>query len=136
MRHDDVHTLKSLKSVDEHRPILFPKDIVSNLDFKIRLDAENRPIKGAVMEAAEGQAVGNDRLTVRMSVRQDMRCVQEFGVFQLADGAALPVSIDYLVAESALVQALLDRACCVPTSVDIRVRLANFAWKNNVGVEF
>ena len=52
-------------------------DLLADVDDHVGTDAQDVGVKGAVMEPAEGQAVRQDGLAPRVSVRKDVRAVEE-----------------------------------------------------------
>jgi hypothetical protein len=75
-RHVDASALKTLQPMQQHRPVDFLQHVEAHGDLEIRRDADDVRIEGGVVELAEREAVGNDRLTPRVAVRQDVRSLR------------------------------------------------------------
>jgi hypothetical protein len=60
----------------EHRPVDLREDVEAHGDFEVGRDADEVAIEGGVVELAERQAVGNDRLTEGMAVGEDVGGLQ------------------------------------------------------------
>ena len=88
-RHVDAPALKALQTMLEHRPIDFFQDIDAHDDLEVGRDADQVAVEGGVVELAERQAVGNDRLSQGMAVREDVSGFQQLVMAEPADGAAL-----------------------------------------------
>jgi hypothetical protein len=61
-RHVDPPSLKALQPMLEHRPINFFQYVEAHDDLEVGRDADEGAVEGGVVELAEREAVGNDRL--------------------------------------------------------------------------
>ncbi len=57
-------------------------------DLEVGRDADEIAVEGGVVELAEREAVGNDRLPQRMAVGEDVSGFQQLAMAEPADGAA------------------------------------------------
>ncbi|MGI8869592.1 MAG: hypothetical protein ACR2F6_12250 [Mycobacteriales bacterium] len=77
-----------LQAVAEHRSVDLIEQPVVDLDDEVGWDAADVAVVRRVVDLAEGQAVGDHRLTARMSVGQDAGGVEELAVADPAHRAA------------------------------------------------
>ena len=61
-RHVDAPALKALQAMLKHRPVDFFQHVEAHGDLEVGRDADEVAIEGGVVELAEREAVGNDRL--------------------------------------------------------------------------
>ena len=73
MRQQDGATVMLLKAVGQHRSIRLCEDVATDLDQVVGPYAEDVGIEGGVMDLAEREPIGHDRLTLHMGVGQDVR---------------------------------------------------------------
>ena len=83
--------MHSLKSVEQHWPIFFFQDIVTNFDDIVGPYPDHETVKGRVVEFAEGNTVTHNGITVGFSIGDDVRRVQKFEMLQAAERALLPI---------------------------------------------
>jgi len=95
--------MHSLKSVEQHGPVLFFQDIIPNLDDIIGPYADHETVKGGMVQFAEGNTVIHNGITVGFSIRDNVSRIQQFEVLQAAECALLPICMKNPLAESALV---------------------------------
>src|SRR2546428_7122689 len=107
-RHVDAPALKALEAMLKHRPVDFLHYVEAHGDLEVRRDADEVTVEGGVVELAERETVGNDRLAQGMAVREDVSGFQQLVMAEPADGAALLVSAEHALAKAPLVQALPD----------------------------
>ena len=69
--------LKSLKAMDEHRPVRLSQHVFADFDREVRPYPQDLSVEGGMMKLAHRKTVGNDREAPRMSVREDMSRVEE-----------------------------------------------------------
>jgi len=72
--------------MNQHRPVLLPQHVVSNLDPEVRRDAQDVRVECAVMQRTQREPVGHDRLGQGMPVRQDLSRLEELLMPQAARG--------------------------------------------------
>ena len=92
---------------------MLSKDVRPNLDGVVRTEPKKRPIKRRVMQGTKREAVSNNRLTFRMTVRHDVRGVEQLRVTKTAECALLPVRLQYTFPKGPLVEPHSDRRCYV-----------------------
>ena len=107
-RYMDAPALKALETMLKHRPVDFLQHVEAHGDLEVGRDADEVAVEGRVVELAEREAVGNDRLPQRMAVREDVSGFQQLVMAEPADGAALLVGAEHALAKAPLVQALPD----------------------------
>src|SRR6266852_7034217 len=107
-RHVDAPALKALEAMLKHRPVDFLQHVAAHGDLEVGRDADEIAVQGGVVELAEREAVGNDRLPQGMAVREDVSGFQQLVMTEPADGAALLVGAEHTLAKAPLVQALPD----------------------------
>ena len=78
----EMHTLESLKSMPEHRAVMFPQDRVTNLNYVVRSNAYDKLIERGVMESAECYPVGNHRLPTGLPIRNNVCSLKKLSVPQ------------------------------------------------------
>jgi len=62
VRHVEAPALEALQAVLEHRPVDLGEDVEAHGDCEVGRDADEVAVEGGVVELAERQAVGNNRL--------------------------------------------------------------------------
>jgi hypothetical protein len=85
--------------VPEHRPILLPKNVPTDLDNEIGTNTEDVPIERGMVELAEGKTVGNGRFAQRVAVRQDVGGIEQLHMTQPAHGALFPIRSEHTFSE-------------------------------------
>lgn len=78
--------MRLLDPVDQDGPVLFTEHVRANLDDEIGPDAEEVRVERSVVELAERQPVGDDRVTPWMAIPQDASGVEPLLVTKPADG--------------------------------------------------
>ena len=101
--------MEALQPELEHRPVGLAEDVLTQLDDQVRPDAEDVVVERRVVELAESQSIRNDRLALRMPVRQDVSRVQQLGMAEPAHGAALAVGAEDAPPERFLVETALGQ---------------------------
>jgi len=109
-RHVDAPALKALQAMLEHRAVDLLQDVEAHSDLEVGRDADEVAVEGGVMELAEREAVGNDRLPQGMAVGEDVGGFQQLVMADSADGAALLIGAEHALAKAPLVQALRTTA--------------------------
>jgi hypothetical protein len=71
------------------------------------------PIEGRVMQLAERESVGNDRLAVRLRVAAYVRGIEQFHVPQTTERALLAICAQHTLAEDLLMQPAAEQRCHV-----------------------
>ena len=92
--------------MQEHGPVDLLQNVESNFDLQLRRDADDVRVERRVVELAEREAVGHDRLPQGMAIRKDVGRLQQRVMAEPTDGAALLVSAEHALAKAPLVQAL------------------------------
>ena len=98
-RHVDALALKALQAMLKHRPVDFFQHVEAHGDLEVGRDADEIAVQGGVVELAEREAVGNDRLAQGMAVREDVSGFQQLVMAESADGAALLVGAEHALAK-------------------------------------
>jgi hypothetical protein len=70
--------VERLDRVAKGRSVLFEEDIRSHFDDVIRTNPKEEPVKGFVMQMAEGKTIANDGLPLGFFVRNDVGGVEKF----------------------------------------------------------
>jgi len=104
------NSLRLLKSITQHRAVGFLQDVRTNVDTGRRINTYDVRIERRVMNRAKPEAVWNNRFTLRMPVRQNVRSVEKFHMAQVADTALPTIRGQDQSAKPLLVQALEDGA--------------------------
>lgn len=119
--------VQALKSMDKHRAILFFKHISADLDDAIGTDTEKVPVKGGVVQLAEGKSVGDGWVT-SLRIRNDMSRVKQLVMAQVTDSTVLAVRSEDSLSKSALMQSLPDsRRYVVSSGLCFRI-----GWKVSI----
>ena len=95
--------MEALEAVHQHGTISFLEDVASNLDDAIGADSEEVTIERRMVELAQCEPVRHERLTQRISVGDDVRCVEQLVVVEAAQGTGLTVRMENADSERALV---------------------------------
>ena len=77
MGRTDGLAVKLLETVQQHRPILLVEHVGSHHDPIVRMDGQQVAVEGCVVELAECEAVGDDRLPLGVSIANDVRGVEQ-----------------------------------------------------------
>ena len=85
----DFLQMHTLKSVEQHGPIFFFQDIVSNFDDIVGPYADHETVKGRVVQFAEGNTVTHNGIAVGFSIRDNMSRIQQFEMLEAAERALL-----------------------------------------------
>jgi hypothetical protein len=91
----------------EHRPVVLLEQPPADLHLVVRRHTHEVLIEGAVVDAAEAEAVPGGGLATRVRVPDDVRCIQKSSLLETADRAALPICRDDDRAKPALVTGLI-----------------------------
>ena len=100
--------MESLKSVNQHRPVLFIEDILANLHDIVWPDPNQVRVERGVMQRAQRKAVRDHRHAERIRVRKDMGSFKQFVATQPAHGTMMLIRAHYPFAKFALVQPLSE----------------------------
>jgi hypothetical protein len=103
-----------LKSVEQHRTIAFAKNTRLDFHHEIRTHANDVAIEGSVMQLAERETIRHDWFTVGLPVGNDVSCIEEVGVAESTDRAAVVVCAKYSRSEQRLVQSIESQSGEVP----------------------
>jgi len=90
----------------KHRPVILLEYVPAHIHHIVRPDPDEEVVECGVMELAQGNAVLNHGIAIRFTVRDDVGGIEELSVPQPAQGALLPVSIEYSLPEPSLVESL------------------------------
>ena len=91
-----VHLLKAPR---QHRTVLFAQDILSDVHSIVRVHTEDVYVVRCMVDLAKREPVGNLGQATFVSVLENMRCVEEWLLAELTDGATLAIRSDHKVAE-------------------------------------
>ena len=67
-----------LKTDDQHRSVPFLEDRPTDLDHVVRSNCKEETIECGMVKFAECDAVTDDRLALRIAVRNDVSSIKEF----------------------------------------------------------
>jgi hypothetical protein len=90
-RHVDRCTMEPLQAVLEHGTVFLLQHVDPNLDFQIGPNAENVSIERCVVERAQRQAVRDDRKSVGVAIRKNVRGVEKLLVPEPADRTLIAI---------------------------------------------
>ena len=65
--------MELLDSVPKHRSILFPEELLVHVHIVIRRDTDEVLIECRVVNLAQRETVGNDRVAAGLAIRDDVR---------------------------------------------------------------
>jgi hypothetical protein len=102
--------IAGLQPVTQHRTVDLFEDVRTDFDLQVGADAEYVPVERGMVDLAECEPVGHDRLTAGVTVRKDVGGVQELGVLEPTDGTRRAVGDQDLLAELGLVASAGDNA--------------------------
>lgn len=85
-----------------------------DVNFIFRRDTDNILIVGSMMNFAQAQSVGHDRIAMFARIRNDVRRVEEFGVVKLAENATVAIRGKNFFTKCTLVQASSGKCGDVP----------------------
>ena len=100
----DAPALEALEAMPKHRPVDFFQHVEAHGDLEVGRDADEVAVEGGVVELAERETVGNDRLPQGMAVGEDVGGFQQLIMAEPADGAALLIGAEHALAKTPLVQ--------------------------------
>lgn len=80
-----------LKTDDQHRPVGLPQDRVADLYDVVRADSEEESVEGRVVKLAQRDPVTDDRITLWIVIRCDVRGVEQLVMAQPTQGAPVVV---------------------------------------------
>ena len=120
-RNPNTPVVQLLESVQQHGTVLFIQDISPNLDDKVRTNANKHPVKGGVMQLAESESVSDLRNSFRLTVRHNMRRIQELPMPQATQGALLSIRGQYPLTKGLLMESSFELSCHVSPYPYVRV---------------
>ncbi len=82
---------------------MFPKQIRPNFYYVVRPKTKKVPIKGGVVKGAKCDPVGDDGFTFRISIRNNVGCIQELLMAQLTESALAVICFQDSLTEGPLV---------------------------------
>ena len=97
-----------LESMDQHGPILLLQEVGPHFHHQVGSNTEEVSVECRMMELAEGDAIRDPRLSLRMLVRENVGRLEKFFVSQATDGAAASIGGKDAVPEAPLVEPLLS----------------------------
>lgn len=104
-----------LQAVLEHRAIDLVQQFAVDPDLEPGRDAEKAPVEGGVVNLAQRQPIGNDRIATLLRIADDVGGVEQLGVSQSAHRALTAVCVEHLLAEDGLVETLSGH----PSGIDL-----------------
>lgn len=116
MGRPDALVLKALQPFLQHRAVSFLEDVEPKVHATIRPDAQDIRVKCGMVQLAQGQPILDNRFSARVAIRQDVRCVEQFLVPQMADGTVLSVCPENALPEDHLMDTLSRLPRHVPSS--------------------
>lgn len=97
--------MEGLNGVLDGGTVGLAEDVRADLHDVIGPQTDEVVVEGLLVKIAEGQAVGNDRLTLRLGIRHDMGRIKKSLMAQPAEGALTAVGFEDPLAEGVLMQA-------------------------------
>ncbi len=94
--------------MSEHRSVGLPEDVLAYLDDEIWPNADDVVVESGMMQLAQREAIGDDRLATRLSIGDDVGRVEQFLMPELTQGASTPVRGEDALAKPSLMQSLPD----------------------------
>ena len=92
------------------------QDVLPDLNQVVKSNREEESVKGRMVQLAQGNAIGYNRFTIRISVGKNVRGVQQFVMLEAAKGALLPIRVNYSFAKCCLMNAASHGCCYISTS--------------------
>src|SRR5262245_17318491 len=71
-RHQELLLLDRLQPMRQHGPVGIVQDVITNFEHEIGRDPQNLPVVRGVVEWAHGDTIGDNRLTPRVAIWQDV----------------------------------------------------------------
>src|SRR5262249_53356033 len=105
-----------LQAVRQHRTISLDENVTADVDSRLGIDAENVRVVCAVVDAAEPEAIADQRLASRIAVFENVCRIEQLGVTQAADGTLLSVGTEHQAPEVLLMQPLHHGASSIAAS--------------------
>ena len=65
-----------LEPVLEHGAVTFPEEIFVDVDVIVRVNSQEVGVVGRMVDLAHAQAIGHDRNSMFVGIRDDVRCVE------------------------------------------------------------
>jgi hypothetical protein len=106
-----MHALEPLKSVPEHRAVMFPQDRVTNLNYVVRSNTYDKLIERGVMESAECYPVGYHRLPTGLAIRNNVCSLKKLSVPQSTKRTLFSIGFKDTFPKGSLVKPL-PHCCC------------------------
>ena len=75
-RDEQLLFVAGLQPVSQHRSVDLLEDVRTDLDLQVGPDAEDVPVERRMVDLAERESVGDDRLTSGVAIRQDVGGVE------------------------------------------------------------
>lgn len=95
--------LEPLQTVHQHRTVMLPEDVAADLDDEVRTYSEDVTVERRVMKLAKSEAVRNARHATRVLVMKDVSGVEQFGMPEPANRAAILIGLQDASAKRDLV---------------------------------
>jgi len=115
--------MELLKTVLKHRPVVLVQDVLPQMNAVLRIHTQDADVICAVVDPAESEAVRDFRSASLIPVRENVSCVQQRGVPQLAHGTATAIGAENEIPEPLLVQTLFHRSSSVGLEWDVETRI-------------
>jgi hypothetical protein len=106
--------MKSLQSMDQHRPVGFLEHVTTDLNLVVWTDGDQVRVERGVVKRAEGNAVGHRWRAENLAIANDVGGFQERLMLQPTDSAVALIGFEDAFTEFLLVEPLLDGSCDVP----------------------
>jgi hypothetical protein len=75
----------------EHGPVVVIEQPARHMNLTLRRDADQILVEGTVVDRAQAQPVADERLALLVDVTDDVRGIEQSGLSEGADGAAVAV---------------------------------------------
>lgn len=98
--------MESLKPVNEHRPVCLSEHVWPHFDCAVWPNADEVSVEGGMVEATERHPVPNRGFAQGVSVRDDVRRLEEFIALQPANRAVVLIGTNHTLTERGLMKSL------------------------------
>ena len=88
----------------EHGSVRLEEQFRTDLNNEVGTNADEIGVVGGVVDFAKRQAIGHNRFSRWLSVRDDMGGIEQFGMMQAANGTAFRIGVKHTRPKDGLMQ--------------------------------
>ena len=111
----------------EHGSVRLEEQFRTDLNNEVGTNADEIGVVGGVVDFAKRQAIGHNRFSRWLSVRDDMGGIEQFGMMQAANGTAFRIGVKHTRPKDGLMQSRHREAGYVGTLEHAELRQVEHA---------